>query len=174
MRNAALLVIDVQQGMFTLSKSMDRSDEVVASIGSLVQRARDADVPVVFVQHDGGRDHPLEKPLSGWEIHPGAGFRDGDLVIEKQVCDSFMNTRLHEYLTGLGVQTLVIAGLQTEYCVDTACRRAVSLGYKVILARDAHTTCDSAILSAKQIISHHNKVLADQFVTLKKSESIRF
>lgn len=174
MRNAALLIIDAQQGMFTLSKPMNRADEVLAAIRSLVRRARKADAPVIFVQHDGGPDHPLEKPNSGWHIHLSTGFRSGDFVIEKQVCDSFADRRLQDHLANLGVRTLVIAGLQTEYCVDTACRRAASLGYEVILALDAHTTCDSKTLLAEQIISHHNKVLSDQFVVLRASESIYF
>lgn len=47
----------------------------------------------------------------------------------------------------------------TEYCVDTTCRRATSLGYDVTLAGDAHLTRDNKVLSAASIIAHHNFLL---------------
>jgi len=71
-----------------------------------------------------------------------------------------------------GIKKLVITGLQTEYCVDTTCRRAYSLGYDVVLVKDAHSTWDSGDLSAQQIIDHHNNVLGGWFVTLKNEEDV--
>jgi nicotinamidase-related amidase len=47
----------------------------------------------------------------------------------------------------------------TQYCIDTTVRRAVSLGYDVILAADGHTTADSQVLPFEQIVAHHNSVL---------------
>ena len=49
--------------------------------------------------------------------------------------------------------------MQTEYCVDTTCRRALSLGFGVTLVADGHTTCDG-ILPAADVIRHHNALLA--------------
>jgi nicotinamidase-related amidase len=47
----------------------------------------------------------------------------------------------------------------TEYCIDPTCRRAVTLGYDVTLVGDGHLTRDNGVLSAAQIIAHHNLVL---------------
>ncbi|WP_301285903.1 isochorismatase family protein [Lysinibacillus endophyticus] len=52
-------------------------------------------------------------------------------------------------------ENITVVGVRTEYCVDTTCRRALSLGYQVTLIADGHTTIDD-ILPAKQIIEHHN------------------
>ena len=82
--------------------------------------------------------------------------------------------RLHRELRSRGIMRLVVAGLQTEYCVDTTCRRAYSLGYEIILVGDAHRTWDSDSLSASQIIDHHNNVLGGWFATLRKNEEITF
>ena len=49
----------------------------------------------------------------------------------------------------------------TEYCVDTTCRRATSLGYEVTLAGDAHLTRDNQVLTAAGLSSHPNFVLDD-------------
>ena len=47
----------------------------------------------------------------------------------------------------------------TQFCIDTTVRRAVSLGYDVILASDGHMTADTHSLSFEQIIVHHNSLL---------------
>ena len=83
-------------------------------------------------------------------------------------------TTLHKELHERGIKKLFVAGLQTEYCIDTTCRRASSLGYEVVLVEDAHGTWDSSLLKAEQIIDHHNQVLGGWFATLKKESEISF
>ena len=65
-------------------------------------------------------------------------------------------------------------GLQTEFCVDTTCRRGSLLGYKIQLVKDGHGTWNSDILSAQQIIDHHNTELGGMFVELVSSANIKF
>ncbi len=95
-------------------------------------------------------------------------------MIEKETPDAFHKTTLHQKLKSKGIKRLVIAGLQTEYCIDTTCRRAYSLGYNVILVKDAHSTWDSTNLTAEQIIRHHNRVLGGWFATVKDENQIEF
>jgi len=56
---------------------------------------------------------------------------------------------------------LIICGLQTDFCVDTTVRRAFTLGYHVTLVADAHSTLDNGVLTAAQIIAHHNATLGN-------------
>lgn len=58
-----------------------------------------------------------------------------------------------------GIEHVFITGIQTEVCVDTTCRRAFSMGYKVTLVTDTHSTWSSEEITAQQIINHHNSVL---------------
>jgi nicotinamidase-related amidase len=95
-----------------------------------------------------------------------------DVKIEKNFPDSFQDTTLESHLTQLGVNQLIVAGIQTEICVDATCRRAFSLGYDVILAKDGHSTADSSSLIADQIITHHNTVLQNWFVSLSDTQNI--
>jgi nicotinamidase-related amidase len=60
----------------------------------------------------------------------------------------------------------------TQYCVDTTCRRAVSLGYDVTLVADAHTTADSGTFTVEQIVDHHNALL-DGFDAGKAAISVK-
>ena len=144
-------------------------------ISGLVARARDANVPVLFVQHEGTEEgHPLRKSLDGWKIHTGTGYRDGDEVVEKRDCDAFQNTDLQSRLDSSGIRHLVVAGMCSEYCVDTTVRRAYSLGYDVTLASDAHTTISKDHLEADVIVRHHNAILGSGFAKGETSANIDF
>lgn len=174
MKQAALIVIDVQRGMFAFDVQPYDGDAVLARINMLVSRARQASIPVVFIQHDGGAGHPLEKPHANWAVHPATGYCDDDIIVEKQHCDAFQGTELQQLLADLKVKTLVLTGMMSEFCVDTTCRRAFSLGYKVVLASDSHTTISKPNLSAQLIVEHHNNILAGNFADLLPAANITF
>jgi len=95
------------------------------------------------------------------------------VIIQKTTPDSFFNTSLDEELKSRGIEDLYITGIQTELCVDTTCRRAFSQGYKVTVVSDAHSTFDSAELTAQKIINHHNHTLR-WFGDVQPSDAIRF
>lgn len=164
----ALLVIDVQRGIMddprlARKKVIDRAfSETVARIAALIDRARAAAVLVIYIQHDGGRGHRLEPGTPGWPLRPEIAPQPGEPVIHKRACDAFFGTTLAAELAAGGIQRLVICGCMTEYCIDTTARRAVSLGYDVVLAADGHTTADTAALRFEQIVAHHNALL-DEF-----------
>ena len=77
-------------------------------------------------------------------------------------------------MDSLGTERLIVVGNQTKFCVDTTCRRAHSLGYKVTLLKDGHSTWDNEHLKAQQIIDHHNLVLGRHFVSLDETTCIDF
>ena len=134
-------------------------DRVLSNITVLLRKARSSGTPVFFIQHDGPKGHPLEAETAAWAIHPAILPLSGEPVIRKKASDSFFETRLAEELKAGEISHLIIAGAQTEYCVDTTCRRAVTLGYDVALVADAQLTADSSVLTAAQIIAHHNLLL---------------
>ena len=157
---AALVVIDVQNGL--IDGFEDDWSDVLPVIGGLVTRARVARVPVVLVQHCGsGATHPLHPTAPGWELHAAVDPQPGDLRVEKKWSDAFRDTDLHGLLQDAAVTRVVLVGAQTEYCVDTTARRAVSLGYDVDLVADAHTTSGNGLLTRDQIVGHHNQTLAN-------------
>jgi len=174
MSDAALLIIDMQLGNFQEPNPVHNGDELLSKVESLITKARSAQMPIIYIQHKGGSGDPDEYGSKGWEIHPSIKPDKGDVVIQKETPDAFHETNLHHELESRGVKKLVIAGLQTEYCVDTTCRQAFTLGYEVILVKDAHSTWNSQILSAQQIIQHHNDVLGGWFATLKNETEIEF
>jgi nicotinamidase-related amidase len=176
--DSALLIIDVQIGLVELIPAQILAG-VLSRIGTLLSRARISEKPVIYIQHDGPKGHPLETHTKGWDIHPSIKPLENESIVRKRESDSFFETTLQEELTKRGIKHLVIAGGMTEYCVDTTCRRATSLGYDVTLARDAHLTRDNGVLTAANIIAHHNFVLddfgaGDHVIKAKPADQIGF
>lgn len=176
MGRTALLVVDVQRAFYEADPPVFDAERVIATIADVARRARAAGVPVVHVQHGegAGSGDPLERGSRGWEIHPAVAPAPGEPVIAKSTPDSFRDTGLQAALDAIGADALVVVGHQTEFCIDTTCRRAGSLGYKVTLVEDAHSTWDSKHLRARDIVAHHSFVLGCGFVSLARSDSIDF
>jgi nicotinamidase-related amidase len=176
--NTALVIIDVQVGIIDGFRAY-RGREVLEQINNLLAKARGAKIPVIYVQHDGEAGHPLEVGSDGWQIHPAIKPRDEDLIIRKRASDSFFETNLQRELEARGIENLIVAGCMTEYCVDTTSRRAISVGYDVTLVSDAHTTIDNKLLTAAQIIAHHNSLLdgfdaGSHMITVTPADEVNF
>jgi nicotinamidase-related amidase len=144
----ALIIVDMQQSL--LDANPWNADQLIEHVGRLVASARAVAAPIFFLA-----DRRVE-PDPG--LHSSLNASDEDVVIEKSYCDSFLETPLNEALAAKAIERLVIAGLQTDYCIDTTCRRGASLGYHVMLVRSAHSTFDHKHLTAQQIVAHHNRI----------------
>lgn len=169
----ALLVIDVQNGMFQEGNVVYRGDRLLHNLKYLISQARFTKTPIFYIQHNGPVGKPLEVSTKGWEIHPEIAPNNLDTIIQKTTPDSFFNTTLDDELKKQEIEHLVITGIQIEACVDTTCRRAFSLEYKVTLASDTHSTWDTKEITAQQIINHHNGVLR-WFADVYPSKNIIF
>jgi nicotinamidase-related amidase len=149
----ALLVIDVQNG--AVEGAPDR-DAVVANVGSLVEKARQEEVPVVWVQHS---SEELPRESDEWRIVPELTPDEAEPLVEKNYGDSFEDTILETVLSGLGVGRLVVVGAQTDACVRSTLHGAFARGYDATLVSDAHTTEDQTAWGApppEQVIAHTN------------------
>jgi nicotinamidase-related amidase len=151
--NTALLVVDVQNGV--VAGSHER-DTVVGNVNALVEKAREADVPVVWVQHC---DDGLAEGSDEWQIVPELSRGDDEPLILKNYGDSFEATNLENVLSDLSVGSLVIAGAQTDACIRSTLHGALVRGYDATLVSDAHTTEDQSAWGAPppdQVIAHTN------------------
>ncbi|WP_058937180.1 cysteine hydrolase family protein [Roseateles depolymerans] len=156
----ALLIIDVQHMMCNGRYACHDIDNVIGRLNGLAEEARAAGVPVIFVQHEDDEDGGLQHGTEAWQLDSRLDVKAGDPRIRKTSPDSFHRTDLDALLRMLGIRHLVIGGLQSDYCVDTTVRRALSSGYDVTLAADAHSTIDDGELTAAQISAHHTRILS--------------
>ena len=151
--HTALLVIDVQKGV--VASAHDR-DGVIANIGTLIERARAENVPVIWVQHS---DEELQRGSESWEYVPELVRRDDEPLVHKTYGDSFEDTDLEARLAERGVGRLVVTGAQTDACIRSTLHGAIVRGYDATLVGDAHTTEDLSAYGApppEQVIAHTN------------------
>jgi nicotinamidase-related amidase len=151
--NAALLVIDVQNGV--VAGAYDR-DAVIANINQLVDKARDEEVAVIWVQH---ADDGLVVDSEEWQYVPELSRAASEPLVHKHFGDSFEDTELEALLADRGVGRLVVTGAQTDACIRSTLHGAFVRGYDVTLVADAHTTEDLSEYGAPtpdKVIAHTN------------------
>lgn len=157
MSGSALLIIDMQQGLFA-DRLPDDYTAVLVRLQGLYEAAYQAKRPVIYVCHE-APNSVLAYQSPGWQLVDGLQFATDDLVVRKTTPDAFLRTDLHQLLQQHQITRLVIAGYASEFCVDTTVRSAAAHGYAVDLVADSHTTHDKPHLPAAQIRVHHNATL---------------
>jgi nicotinamidase-related amidase len=151
--HTALLVIDVQKGVVA---GTHQRDVVVANISTLVEKAREEAVPIVWVQHS---DEQLKKGTDAWEYVPELARQESEPLVHKAYADSFEDTDLEEVLVKARVGRLIVTGAQTDECIRSTIHGAFVRGYDVTLVGDAHTTEDQSPWGAPppdKVIAHTN------------------
>lgn len=149
----ALLLVDIQSGV--VDGAYER-DAVVANVGRLLGRARQEQIPVVWIRHSG---EGLDQGTEPWQIVPELKPEESEVLVDKRYADSFEDTDLETVLADLGVARLVVAGAQTDECIRSTLHGAVARGYDATLVSDAHTTEDLTEWGAPppdKVIAHTN------------------
>ena len=151
---SALLVIDVQVGVVAEAY---RRHEVVATISDAVEKARAAEVQVIWVQHSED-EMPIGSPQ--WEITPELVPLEGEQIIRKTFRSSFVETDLSDVLAAGDIGHLVICGAETNNCVRHTCHSALELGYDITLIEDCHTTTgfewNGYVVDAARVVDEQN------------------
>jgi nicotinamidase-related amidase len=155
----ALLIIDVQVGLFEPEPSPYQSDEIISNINKLTDKARASNAPIIWIQHETPNNEILSFQSSGWQLPNSLNQDQSDFYVRKTTPDSFLKTDLLEILTSQAVTELVVCGYATEFCVDTTIRSAAAKGFQITFVSDTHTTHDKPHAPAVFIIQHHNATL---------------
>jgi nicotinamidase-related amidase len=153
-----LLIVDAQVGVMAGTWEADR---IIQNINTAVEEARSQNVPVVWVQHIGGK---LKKDSPEWQIVPELSPQADDVIIHKYYNSSFEETNLEETLADLGVTRIVLAGAATNWCIRATAYAALERGYDLTLIADGHTTEDldlenGTIIPAEHIIQELNTIM---------------
>lgn len=146
MAKQAVVVMDMLNDFVTGALGCEMGRDIVPATEALVGAAREKGVPVIFCNdaHLKGIDRELalwgDHALAGTEaaqVIPELGPAEGDYVVPKRRYSGFFQTNLDVLLRELGVDTVILAGLQVHICVQHTACDAFCLGYDVVLATDA-------------------------------------
>ena len=156
---ASLLIIDVQNYCVRLKPGASSyfrrcvHEIVLPNLKRLQAVCRGAQIEIMYSVIENmtrdGRDRSLDYKISGidvargsWDaqivdaIAPGAD----EMIFRKTSSNVFVSTNIDYVLRNLGVRSLIIAGLMTDQCIESAVRYACDLGYLVTVVTDACTT----------------------------------
>ncbi len=176
--NAALLLIDVQQGFSDPRWGPRNNPGAEANISRLLAAWRETDRPVVHVHHDSSSPNGSFVPgTPGNAPKAEAVPIEGEPVHHKTVNSGFIGTSLEQDLRAAGIDTLVIAGLTTQHCVSTTSRMAGNLGFHTYVLADATATFDqTGIDGGRRAASDvHMAALSDlhgEFATVVQTATI--
>jgi nicotinamidase-related amidase len=142
-QQGVLLVVDVQVGV--VREAWDAA-RVIGNVALTVDRARQAGIAVVWVQH---HDHNLAHGSADWQWVPELLPAPGETRIFKSWNSAFEQTPLEAELARLGATHITLAGASTNWCIRATAYAALERGYDLTLVRDAHTT-DTMVLDSGQ------------------------
>ena len=152
-----LLVVDTQKAI--TNSGLYQFDLFEARIKQMISTARNNDIEVIFVRHDDGVGYELTKGKEGFEICESFQPADDEVIFDKNVNSSFKNTGLLEYLRQKEENTIIIVGLQTDYCIDATIKAGFEHGFKMIVPANTNSTFDNQYMDAEQIYKYYNEFM---------------
>ncbi|CAI8815103.1 cysteine hydrolase family protein [Pseudomonas serboccidentalis] len=173
--SAALLIIDMQVGLFHGPEKPHDGERVLANIQHLINQAHQQHVPIYAVRHTGPVGSPIAAGSPFWQLLPELELdADTDHLFDKSRPNTFHGTDLAQQLEAAKIEDLYLVGMKTQFCIDATCRAAADLGFKPWLVADAHTCMDTPTLPAQAIIEHHNATLGGAFARRINSADVTF
>lgn len=173
-KHAALLVIEMQE---TFRSDMPMiSNKQIENVQKLINFAESKNMPIFFVRHNDSSENSqnmiswwgdkLEKGSAGWQILPEINT-DGHTIIDKSQYSSFFGTKLDEFLKSKNIKDVIVSGLMTNCCCETAARDAFQRGYNVFFVNDATATIneDLHLAAIKNISFGFGRVLDTKDLT---------
>ena len=154
MGNIVLLVVDVQNAL--IHDHPYQEQRVIENIKTLIDTARANQKEVVYVRHDDGPGTEFEYGTDSWQIYAAVAPQKGEFIVEKRYNSAFHKTDLKGYLDSKQVDTIMLVGLQTEYCIDATVRSAFDYEYSILVPDGTNTTFDNEYLSGEKLCEYYN------------------
>jgi len=152
-----LLILDAQKAITT--PTLYQFDRFVSHVRTLIRTARKNGIEVIYVRHDDGPGTPLTRGTDGFEIYDTFAPQPTERIFDKCVNSAFRDTGLREYLQEKGETDVVLAGLQTDYCMDATVKAGFEHGFCMIVPEGANSTFDNPYMTAETSVHYHNEFL---------------
>lgn len=171
-QSAALIVVDVQEGLADPGHGERNNPQAESNIARLLAAWRNSGRPVRHVVHDSTEPESQLRPgLPGNAIQAAAAPTAAEPVYRKSVNSAFIGTSLESDLREQGIDTLVIVGLTTNHCVSTTARMAGNLGFATLVVSDAtaafaRSALDGSVRPAEAVHSGALSDLHEEFATV--------
>ena len=149
-----LIVIDMQKAL--MDDELYHRDSLLKNVAALIAAARENGVEVIYVQHDAGPGTGFSVGDEAFEIADEVAPRAGEKVFVKTINSCFGNKEFTAHLEAAKDETLMIVGLQTNFCIDATVKSALERGYDVIVPEGAHSTFDNPYMTGETTCAYYS------------------
>ncbi|BBF44617.1 isochorismatase [Lachnospiraceae bacterium KM106-2] len=160
MKKTALLIIDMQQDLIDNNPYMINS--VISNINELKSFCEKQQIEIIYIRHNDNPGEPLSPNQPGWEITGSVSPSNSERIFDKHYNSAFLHTGLKDYLDSKQISSLIITGLQTEYCVDATIKAAFELGYNIYIPKATNSSFSNRYLTAKDLVEYYNYMVWDK------------
>lgn len=156
--SVVLLVIDTQVGI--TDSRLYGFEALRANIKALIAQARESGVEVVYVRHDDGPGTGFSVGDDEFQIYEEFAPQAGEKIFDKRVNNALHpSVGLSKYLADKGEKTLMVVGLQTDFCIDATIKGGFDLGYQMIVPEHTNSTFDNLYLKGDTAYHFFNEYL---------------
>lgn len=157
-----LIVIDMQKAL--MDDELYNLNGLLENIVKILKTARENQIEVIYVQHDAGPDTGFSVGDEAFEIADEVAPHESEKVFIKKINSCFGNKDFTTYLEEAKDDTLMIVGLQTNFCIDATVKSAFERGYHVIIPEGTNSTFDNPYMNGENTCAYYfNEIWPDLF-----------
>lgn len=147
--------------------------KVIENIQKLLKTARENNLEIVYVRHDDGQGTDLAYGTDAWQVYSEIKPEKGEYIVEKTYNSAFHKTDLREYLNSKNIDTVILTGMQTEYCIDATLKSAFDYEYEIIIPEETNTTFDNEYMTGGNLYEFYNyKIWNKRFAKVMPVEDV--
>ena len=162
-----LLVIDIQKGI--TDNRLYNFESFIDNTKRIIDATRANQIEVIYFQHDDGPGTGFSIGDEDFEIANQVTPMDEEKVFVKDINSCFGNEEFVDYIKN--EDTLMVVGLQTNFCVDATVKSAFERGYKVIIPQGANSTFDNDYMTGEVTYKYYNDMMwPERFATCMSVE----
>lgn len=167
MTKKALLLIDLQKQQ--VAENPFDLETKLALWQNAIAACRQKGIPIIFVRH---HDQELVYGSAGWQLLDSLAIEAGDKIVDKAFGSAFKETDLDAYLTEQCISSLILAGMATNFCVDTTAKVAFELGYQVTILKGGTTSSYTGPMSGQDMIDYYETLWSWTVATVQTLEDL--
>ncbi len=152
-----VLAIDIQKGI--TDERLYLFSQFISNTVKVLDTARENGVEVIYFQHDDGPGTGFSIGDEDFEIAEQMKPKDGEKRYIKNINSCFGNKEFAHYIEEKKEDTLMIVGLQTNFCIDATIKSAFERGYKVIVPQGTNSTFDNDYMDKEATYKYYNEMM---------------
>ena len=136
----ALLILDPQIDFFGEDNpNLPAFQATIPVINAVIAIFRNQNWPIIFIQHTSKRKPEGSK---NWKLYEAFDYLENDIRINKSHFSAFWQTDLETILKVKHVNSVIVSGYMSEYCVLSTLRAAAERGFDAVILEDSIASLD--------------------------------